>query len=330
MYFLKKLVWLYAVHPWLIWREKGWQLNYEVTKDTVMNVGNVSVWQSFPVTIHPEIQTCASGHCQAERGGKEIGSDQSCRFVLCWQQSVRSSGLSQGFAWGEESEAQPGPQKSFRTGDGLMLAPEVLVTHWVWIISSLSSMWDVLGEGFSQPSHPQTSNSLGACSKRGVWVPWAHRAWFYPRGICSRAGSVLGAPYPADNWSCFALWLLVFPPGSSSPAAQGEFLAPRSLLCVWPSLRAAGASSEHSLPHLLSPGWLIQAAPGGRGDVLIDEPETDVPDYCISDKPAPTIIFPSDHWGLKDSDPLADQRLCTLWAEWGFIPRVLHIAIIRI
>lgn len=108
MYFLKKLVWLYAVHPWLIWREKGWQLNYEVTKDTVMNVGNVSVWQSFPVTIHPEIQTCASGHCQAERGGKEIGSDQSCRFVLCWQQSVRSSGLSHRLCtgWGEWGTAR--------------------------------------------------------------------------------------------------------------------------------------------------------------------------------------------------------------------------------
>lgn len=48
MYFLKKLVWLYAVHPWLILREKGWQLNYEVTKDTVINVQNLSVWRPFP------------------------------------------------------------------------------------------------------------------------------------------------------------------------------------------------------------------------------------------------------------------------------------------
>lgn len=53
MYFLKKLVWLYAVHPWLILREKGWQLNYKVTKDTVINVQSLSVWRSFPCnTIH--------------------------------------------------------------------------------------------------------------------------------------------------------------------------------------------------------------------------------------------------------------------------------------
>lgn len=52
MYFLKKLVWLYAVHPWLILREKGWQLNYEVAKDAVINVQNLSVCWSFPVA-HP-------------------------------------------------------------------------------------------------------------------------------------------------------------------------------------------------------------------------------------------------------------------------------------
>lgn len=139
---------------------------------------------------------------------------------------MRSSGLSQGFAWGEESEAQPGPQKSFRTGDGLMLAPEVL--------DHLFPQLDVgcpRGTFFSTLPSPNIK-LIGCMFQKRSLSALGTQSLILPQGYLQQSWLSAWGSLPCSNWSCFALWLLVFPPSSSSPAAQGEFLAPRSLLCV--------------------------------------------------------------------------------------------------
>lgn len=110
MYFLKKLVWLYAVHPWLIWRKKGWQLNYKVTKDTVINVQNLFCVTVIPCkVIHTEIQTFFA-----------FGDWQSWSCMPSWDtQTQPFSGVNRPWEWGRAGQCSAGQSCA------VLLAPEL-------------------------------------------------------------------------------------------------------------------------------------------------------------------------------------------------------------
>lgn len=100
MYFLKKLVWLYDVQPWLISKGKGWQFNWKVVKDTVVNVQklwnglfpcndirytneNMVFWVLVVLVLHTHLRYSKHSDSQVPQS---LGNGPS--VMCCWSPNV--------------------------------------------------------------------------------------------------------------------------------------------------------------------------------------------------------------------------------------------------